>query len=73
MGNVYAITELAGSSDSSIEDAIQGAIATASKTLRNLDWFEVKEMRGHIKDGKVAHYQVVVRLGFRYDDKQPGA
>ncbi|MDR6294127.1 MULTISPECIES: dodecin [Inquilinus] len=72
MGNVYAITELAGSSELGLEDAIQGAIATASKTLRNLDWFEVKEMRGHIKDGKVAHYQVVVRLGFRYDDKLPG-
>ncbi|MGF6226701.1 flavin-binding protein dodecin [Inquilinus ginsengisoli] len=69
MGHTYAITELAGSSETGLEDAIQGAVATASKTLRNLDWFEVKEIRGQLKDGKVAHYQVVLRLGFRYDEK----
>ena len=69
MGNVYAITELAGSSEKGLEDAIQTAVATASKTLRNLDWFEVKEIRGQLKDGQVAHYQVVLRLGFRYDQK----
>ncbi|MGL4961830.1 MAG: dodecin [Inquilinus sp.] len=69
MGHTYAITELAGSSEKGLEDAIQGAVATASKTLRNLDWFEVKEIRGQLKDGKVAHYQVVLRLGFRYDEK----
>ncbi|WP_395673872.1 dodecin [Inquilinus sp.] len=69
MGHTYAITELAGSSDKSLEDAIQGAVATASKTLRNLEWFEVKQIRGHLKDGKVAHYQVVLGLGFRYDEK----
>ena len=69
MGHTYAITELAGSSEEGLEDAIQTAIGTASKTLRNLDWFEVKEIRGHLKDGKVAHYQVVLRVGFRYDEK----
>ncbi|MBW8727660.1 MAG: dodecin domain-containing protein [Inquilinus limosus] len=69
MGHTYAITELAGSSEKSLEDAIQGAVATASKTLRNLEWFEVKQIRGHLKDGKVAHYQVVLSLGFRYDEK----
>ena len=68
----YVKTEVVGSSSKSVSDAIETAIATASRSLRNLDWFEVKEMRGHIKDGKVAHYQVVVRLGFRYDDKLPG-
>ncbi|TSD88562.1 dodecin domain-containing protein [Mycobacterium sp. KBS0706] len=69
MGRTYAITELAGSSEIGLEDAIQGAVATASKTLRNLEWFEVKQIRGHLKDGKVAHYQVVLSLGFRYDEK----
>ncbi|WP_342238369.1 dodecin [Inquilinus sp. OTU3971] len=69
MGHTYAITELAGTSEKGIEDAIHGAVATASKTLRNLDWFEVKEIRGHLKDGKVEKYQVVLRLGFRYDEK----
>ncbi|MFE0754059.1 dodecin [Inquilinus sp. NPDC058860] len=67
MGHTYAITELAGSSERSLEDAIQGAIATASKTLRNLEWFEVKEIRGHIEGDRVGHYQVVLRLGFRYE------
>jgi len=69
MGRTYAITELAGSSEIGLEDAIQGAVTTASKTLRNLEWFEVKQIRGHLKDGKVAHYQVVLSLGFRYDEK----
>lgn len=66
--NVYSVTEIYGSSEKSIEEAIQGAIATASKTLRHLDWFEVKEIRGHIADGKVAHYQVGMKVGFRYED-----
>lgn len=66
--NVYSVTEIYGSSEKSVEEAIQGAIATASKTLRHLDWFEVKEIRGHIADGKVAHYQVGMKVGFRYED-----
>ena len=65
--NVYAVTEVVGSSSKSIEDAIQNAVATASKTLRNVEWFEVGSTRGHVVDGAVAHYQVYVRLGFRYD------
>ena len=65
--NVYSISEIVGSSDTSIEDAIQNAIATASKKLRNLEWFEVTETRGHIVDGKVGHYQVAVKVGFRYE------
>lgn len=68
MNHTYAITELAGSSERSLEDAIAGAVATASKTLRNLEWFEVKEIRGHIAGDKVGHYQVVLRLGFRYEE-----
>jgi len=65
--NVYKIIELAGSSSSSTDAAIENAIAKASKTLNNLDWFEVVETRGHIQDGKVAHYQVKVKIGFRLD------
>lgn len=65
--HVYSITEVVGSSPESIEDAIDNAVATAATTLRNLEWFEVSQMRGHIVDGKVAHYQVYVRLGLRYE------
>ncbi|MFQ5775283.1 MAG: dodecin [Kiloniellaceae bacterium] len=65
--NVYSVTELVGSSDSSIEDAIENAIETASGTLRNLDWFEVREIRGRINQGEVTEYQVGIRLGFRYE------
>ena len=65
--NVYSVTEIVGSSTSSIEEAIANAIETASQTLRNLDWFEVVETRGHIADGKIAHYQVRLKLGFRYE------
>jgi len=67
MGNVYAISEIVGTSTKSIEDAVEQAISTAAQTLKNLDWFEVGETRGHIRDGKVAHYQVTLRVGFRYE------
>ena len=65
--HIYKKIELVGSSTSSIEDAIQQAITKASASLHNLDWFEVSETRGHIRDGKVAHYQVVLKVGFRLD------
>lgn len=65
--NVYGVTEVVGTSPNSLADAIAQAVETASGTLRNLEWFEVTEMRGHIKDGRVAHYQVMVKLGFRYE------
>ncbi len=67
--NVYSVTKLVGTSSKSIEDAIENAISTASKTLKNLDWFEVKETRGYIDDNKVAYYQVALEIGFRYDRK----
>lgn len=67
MSNVYAITKIVGTSEKSIEDAISTAIATASKTLKNLDWFEVVETRGYIRDQKVAWYQVSLEIGFRYE------
>ena len=63
--HVYKKTEIVGSSKTSIEDAIEQAIARASSTLNNLDWFEVTETRGHIVDGKVSHYQVTLKVGFR--------
>lgn len=63
--HVYKKIEIVGSSPNSIEEAIETAIATASKSLEHLDWFEVTETRGHIVDGKVGHYQVVMKVGFR--------
>ena len=65
--HVYKVIELVGSSTQSSDDAIQQAIAKASKSLHNLDWFEVVETRGHIVDNKVGHYQVKVKIGFRLD------
>lgn len=66
--NTYAITEVVGTSPDGISEAISNALATASKTLRNLDWFEMTSVRGAISDGKVSEYQVTVKLGFRYDE-----
>jgi flavin-binding protein dodecin len=62
--HVYRVTELVGSSPTSIEDAVQTAIARAGKTLRNVRWFEVIETRGNVEDGKVSHYQVTLKVGF---------
>jgi flavin-binding protein dodecin len=65
---VYKTIELTGSSKSGMEDAVNQAIAKASKTMRNLQWFQVTETRGHISDGKVAHWQVTVKVGFTLED-----
>ena len=62
--NVYKIIEIVGSSAIGIEDAIEQAIGRASSTLEDLRWFEVKETRGHVENGRVAHYQVTLRIGF---------
>ena len=66
--HVYAVTEIVGSSTKSTDDAIRTAIKTASKTLRNLDWFEVIETRGAIQGSEVSHFQVAVKIGFRHED-----
>jgi flavin-binding protein dodecin len=66
--HVYKMIELAGSSATSIEDAIQNAITRAAKTLHDLRWFEVVETRGQIENGRVMHYQVVVKVGFTVED-----
>lgn len=68
MDHVYKSIELTGSSASNVDDAIRKAIAKASKTLHNLRWFEVTQLRGHIEDGTVAHYQVTLKVGFTLDD-----
>ena len=65
--HVYKVVELVGSSETSIEDAIQTAIKRASQTLRHLHWFEVVQTRGHIENGEVRHYQVVLKAGFTLD------
>ena len=67
MANIYSVSKLVGTSETSIEDAIENAISTASQTLKNLDWFEVVETRGYIENGKVAYYQVALEIGFRYE------
>jgi flavin-binding protein dodecin len=66
--HIYKQIELVGSSTTSSDDAIAQAIARASDTLRNLDWFEVTEVRGHIKDGKIAHWQVGLKIGMRLEE-----
>jgi dodecin len=66
--HVYRIIEVTGSSEKSIENAIQNAVGRASRTLRQVGWFEVVETRGHIQDGKVAHYQVALKVGFILED-----
>jgi flavin-binding protein dodecin len=65
--HVYKILELVGSSEKSIDDAIQNAIVRASKTIREMKWFEVVQTRGHIENGAVGHYQVTLRVGFTLD------
>ncbi len=65
--HVYKMLELVGSSTQSTDDAIRNAIERAGKTVRHLDWFEVVETRGHIADGKIAHFQVKLKIGFRLE------
>lgn len=65
--HVYKFVELVGSSTVGTDDAIRNAVETAAKTLRHLDWFEVVGTRGHLVDGKVAHYQVTLKVAFRLE------
>ncbi len=65
--HVYKILEVVGSSTQGTDHAVQTAVARAAKTLKNLDWFEVVETRGHLQNGKVAHWQVKVKIGFRLE------
>jgi flavin-binding protein dodecin len=65
--HVYKMVELVGSSKTGIDDAIRNAVERAGKTIRHLDWFEVTETRGHVEDGKIAHWQVKLKIGFRLE------
>lgn len=68
--NTYRVTEIVGTSAESVQQAIENGIARASKTLRNLDWFETTEIRGHLDDGRIQHFQVTMKVGFRIDDDE---
>jgi hypothetical protein len=65
--HTYSISEIVGTSNESVDAAVRNGIAEAAKTLRHLDWFEVKEIRGHLSNGEVADWQVTIKLGFRLE------
>ena len=69
-GHIYRIAEIVGTSNNGVDDAIRNAVDRANQTLRNLDWFEMTEVRGHLTDGQVADWQVTVKIGFRLDDEE---
>ncbi|MNF55446.1 hypothetical protein D3C76_950870 [compost metagenome] len=66
--HTYKKVEIVGSSRNSIDEAINNALTEASRTIRNMDWFEVVETRGHVENGRVGHYQVTLKVGFRVSD-----
>ena len=66
--HVYKKIEIVGSSPNGFEEAVQNALARASKTIRNMRWFEVSESRGYIEDGKISHWQVTLKIGFTLED-----
>ncbi|MCX4966247.1 dodecin family protein [Streptomyces sp. NBC_00654] len=66
--HTYRVTEIVGTSEEGIDEAIRNGVARASETLHNLDWFEITQVRGHIEDGRIAHYQVGLKVGFRLDE-----
>ena len=67
---IYSVSEIVGSSTEGIDDAVRGAVARASKTLHNLDWFEITNVRGRIENDELAHFQVTLKVGFRLDEPQ---
>jgi len=70
--HVYSVMEVVGSATDSIDHAVRNAISRASETIRGLDWFQVTEVRGHLEDGEVAHYQVTLKIGFRLESGDQG-
>ena len=68
MDHTYRVTEIVGSSPDSVDHAIRNAITRAGATLRHLDWFEVTEIRGHLVDGGIGHFQVTLKVGFRLEE-----
>ena len=67
--HIYKTIELVGSSSKSVEDAVQKAVAKAAETVRNLRWFQVVDTRGHIEGGRIAHWQVTLKIGFTLDEE----
>ena len=65
--HVYRLSEIVGSSSNSVDEAIRTAIAKAAETVRNIEWFQTEEIRGHVEDGEIAHFQVRLKVGFRVD------
>lgn len=65
--HVYTVSTIVGSSDESVEDAVRQAVRSTAQTKRNVEWFVTKEIRGHVADGEVAHFQVTLEVGFRLD------
>lgn len=68
--HTYRVTEIVGTSHEGVDAAIKNAVSRASETLRHLDWFEVTEMRGQIENGRIEHYQVGLKVGFRLEEGQ---
>ncbi|MFE2101441.1 MULTISPECIES: dodecin [unclassified Streptomyces] len=66
--HTYRVSEIVGTSPDGVDKAIRNGIARASQTVRNLDWFEVTQVRGQIEDGQIAHWQVGLKVGFRIED-----
>jgi len=66
--HVYRLSEIVGSSTTSVDDAIRSAVRKAAQTVRNIEWFQTSEIRGQVVDGDVAYYQVTMKVGFRVDD-----
>jgi dodecin len=66
--NVYRVTEIVGTAPEGVDQAVRNAISRASRTLRNLDWFEIAEVRGYISDGEIDHFQVRLKVGFKLED-----
>ncbi|MER8037681.1 dodecin [Streptomyces hydrogenans] len=67
--HTYRVTEIVGTSTEGVDQAIRNGIERASQTLRGLDWFEVTQVRGHLVDGRIEHYQVGLKVGFRLEDE----
>ncbi|MBB5072506.1 dodecin family protein [Saccharopolyspora sp. NFXS83] len=65
--NIYRVTEIVGSSAEGVDDAIRKGVRRAAQTLREVDWFEVTEVRGHVENGEVAHFQVGLKVGFKLE------
>src|SRR5438309_1496147 len=66
--HVYRLSEIVGSSETGVDDAIRTALAKAAQTVRNIEWFETQSIRGQVVDGQVAHFQVALKIGFRVED-----